>query len=72
MKMQLAEIAKALNTTCEGDDKTIITSVAFDSRKISEGGLFVPLAGERDGHNFIASAINNGASATLWKKRTSK
>ena len=68
MKMQLAEIAKALNTTCEGDDKTIITSVAFDSRKISEGGLFVPLAGERDGHNFIASAINNGASATLWKK----
>ncbi len=68
MKMQLAEIAKALNTTCEGDDKTIITSVAFDSRKISEGGLFVPLAGERDGHDFIASAINNGASATLWKK----
>ena len=68
MKMQLAEIAKALNTTCEGDDKTIITSVAFDSRKISEGGLFVPLTGERDGHDFIASAINNGASATLWKK----
>ena len=68
MKMQLAEIAKALNTTCEGDDKTIITSVAFDSRKISEGGLFVPFAGERDGHDFIASAINNGASATLWKK----
>ena len=66
--MQLAEIAKALNTTCEGDDKTIITSVAFDSRKISEGGLFVPLSGERDGHDFIASAINNGASATLWKK----
>ena len=68
MKMQMAEIAKALNTTCEGDDKTIITSVAFDSRKITTGGLFVPLEGERDGHDFVAGAISNGASATLWKK----
>lgn len=68
MKMQLAEIAKALNTTCEGDEDTVITSVAFDSRKISEGGLFVPLEGERDGHDFVAGAVSNGASATLWKK----
>ncbi|RVU70697.1 MULTISPECIES: UDP-N-acetylmuramoyl-tripeptide--D-alanyl-D-alanine ligase [Lactobacillus] len=68
MKMQLAEIAKALDTTCEGNDKIEITSVAFDSRKITSGGLFVPLAGERDGHDFIASAVNNGASATLWQK----
>lgn len=66
--MQLAEIAKALATTCEGDEETIITSVAFDSRKITSGGLFVPLIGQRDGHDFIASAINNGASATLWQK----
>ena len=68
MKMQLAEIAKALNTTCEGDEDTIITSVAFDSRKITEGGLFVPLEGDRDGHDFVAGAISNGASASLWKK----
>lgn len=67
MKMQLAEIAKALNTTCVGDDQTVITSVAFDSRKITDGGLFVPLVGDRDGHDFINSAINNGASATLWQ-----
>ena len=68
MKMQMAEIAKTLNTTCEGDDQTVITSVAFDSRKITNGGLFVPLEGERDGHDFVAGAISNGASATLWKK----
>ena len=67
MKMQLAEIAKALNTTCVGDEQTVITSVAFDSRKITDGGLFVPLVGDRDGHDFINSAINNGASATLWQ-----
>ncbi|MDF7639486.1 UDP-N-acetylmuramoyl-tripeptide--D-alanyl-D-alanine ligase [Lactobacillus sp. ESL0791] len=68
MKMQLAEIAKALGATCSGNSETIITSVAFDSRKIKEGGLFIPLKGERDGHDFIVSAINNGAAATLWEK----
>lgn len=68
MKMQLAEIAHALNTTCEGDDQMEITSVAFDSRKITENGLFVPLIGERDGHDFITAAQANGASATLWTK----
>lgn len=68
MKMQLAEIAKALGIECEGNDQLIVTSVAFDSRKITDGGLFVPLEGERDGHDFVASAINNGCVATLWKK----
>lgn len=68
MKMQLAEIAKALGIECEGNDHLIVTSVAFDSRKITDGGLFVPLEGERDGHDFVASAINNGCVATLWKK----
>ena len=68
MKMQLAEIARALNSEVHGDDQIEITSVAFDSRKIAEGGLFVPLSGERDGHDFIAGAIDNGASATLWQK----
>lgn len=66
--MQLAEIAKALGIECEGNDQLIVTSVAFDSRKITDGGLFVPLEGERDGHDFVASAINNGCVATLWKK----
>lgn len=68
MKMQLAEIAKALDIMCEGNKELEVTSVAFDSRKISAGGLFVPLEGERDGHDFVASAIGNGAVATFWKQ----
>lgn len=68
MKMQLAEIAKALNAEVHGNDQIEITSVAFDSRNITEGGLFVPLVGERDGHDFVASAASNGASATFWQK----
>ena len=68
MKMQLAEIADALNSELDKGEDTVITSVDFDSRKVTENSLFVPLDGERDGHDFVGSAIANGASATLWKK----
>ena len=68
MKMQLAEIANALNSELDKGEDTVITSVDFDSRKVTDNSLFVPLDGERDGHDFVDSAIANGASATLWKK----
>ena len=68
MKMQLAEIADALNSELDKGEDTVITSVDFDSRKVTENSLFVPLDGERDGHDFVGSAIANGARATLWKK----
>ena len=43
-----------------------IFSISTDSRKIEKGCLFVPLAGENfDGHNFIDSAVQNGAAAVL-------
>lgn len=68
MKMQLAEIAKALNSDLNMGEDTVITSVEFDSRKSTPDSLFIPLEGSRDGHDFVSSAISNGASATLWKK----
>ena len=36
-----------------------------DSRKIEKDQLFVALQGERDGHDFISKAMENGASAVL-------
>jgi UDP-N-acetylmuramoyl-tripeptide--D-alanyl-D-alanine ligase len=69
MKMQLAEIAKAVGSVPEHDERqAVITSVSFDSRSIEPGALFIPLEGARDGHDFIESAIANGASAALWQK----
>ncbi|CCI81273.1 UDP-N-acetylmuramoyl-tripeptide--D-alanyl-D-alanine ligase [Lactobacillus hominis] len=68
MKMQLAEIASALNSDLSKGEDTVITSVVFDSRKATDNSLFVPLAGQRDGHEFVANAISHGAKATLWKK----
>lgn len=68
MKMQLAEIAQALSADVLNEKEAVITSVDFDSRSIKEGGLFIPLKGERDGHDFIQSAIDHGAAAALWQK----
>jgi UDP-N-acetylmuramoyl-tripeptide--D-alanyl-D-alanine ligase len=45
-----------------------ITSVVFDSRKAAPDSLFVPLQGETDGHDYVQSAIKNGATATLWSR----
>ena len=69
MKMQLGEIATAVtaqnDTTAWHDIE--VSSVAFDSRQVTNGALFGPLEGERDGHEFIQSAKQNGAVAALWQ-----
>jgi UDP-N-acetylmuramoyl-tripeptide--D-alanyl-D-alanine ligase len=42
--------------------KGMITGVTTDSRRVSEGDLFVALRGDRfDGHNFLVQAIKSGA-----------
>lgn len=68
MKMQLAEIAHAVGAINDYEQwaDVDVTSVAFDSRHLQPGGLFIPLTGEQDGHQFIQSAIDHGAAATLW------
>ncbi|MFC6290413.1 UDP-N-acetylmuramoyl-tripeptide--D-alanyl-D-alanine ligase [Levilactobacillus angrenensis] len=70
MKMQLAEIAHAVGAINDFEEwrSVSVTSVAFDSRHLQPGGLFIPLTGEQDGHKFIQSAIDHGAVATLWAR----
>ncbi|MFV0361138.1 UDP-N-acetylmuramoyl-tripeptide--D-alanyl-D-alanine ligase [Tropicimonas sp.] len=41
------------------------TSVSIDSRTLEPGALFVALKDARDGHDFVASALENGAAAAL-------
>ncbi|MGD0003001.1 MAG: UDP-N-acetylmuramoyl-L-alanyl-D-glutamate--2,6-diaminopimelate ligase [Anaerolineaceae bacterium] len=46
--------------------ETPVTDVAFDSRSVRPGNLFVALVGETvDGHRFIPSAIERGAAAVV-------
>ncbi|MCR9163948.1 MAG: UDP-N-acetylmuramoyl-tripeptide--D-alanyl-D-alanine ligase [Nannocystaceae bacterium] len=45
-----------------------IAGVFIDSRAPLAGGLFVPIVADRDGHDFIGSAVDGGAAATLVQR----
>ncbi len=50
----------------EGDIDVEISSIAYDSRKVTEGSLFVCLKGfETDGHRYIKNAVDAGAAAVI-------
>ena len=53
-----------------GDEAIEISGISTDSRNISEGDLFIPIAGEKfDGHDFILNAFNKGAGAVITHKK---
>jgi UDP-N-acetylmuramoyl-tripeptide--D-alanyl-D-alanine ligase len=63
--MSLAQAAQILGARFSGADRRF-TSVSTDSRSLAPGALFVALRGERfDGHDYIETAINNGAVGVL-------
>ena len=64
---EVASVLKAKNDVHQFPNCTF-RNVEFDSRLIEEGDLFLPLKGARDGHDFIATAFENGAVATLSEK----
>lgn len=46
-----------------------ITDVAYDSRKVKPGALFVAIPGQRyDGHDFVQDAIARGAAAVVAER----
>lgn len=56
----------------EGEAAIDIASIAYDSRKVTKGTIFVAVRGEhRDGHDFIAEAIRKGATAVVYEKALS-
>ena len=70
MNLTLHEVAGVLaarNDISQFED-VALTKPEFDSRLIGPGDLFVPLKGARDGHDFIETAFENGAVATLAEK----
>lgn len=51
-----------------GDLKQQITGIAFDSRKVDQGKLFVAIKGfSTDGHRYIEQAIKQGAAAIVYE-----
>ena len=67
MKINLGEIFEGV------DENLIVNAVTTDSRKISEGSLFVALKGEKfNGEDFVEEAFNKGATAALVSKNFSR
>ena len=49
-----------------GDTSIQVSGVAFDSRKVESGGLFVAIRGTQvDGHDYIEKALERGAVAVV-------
>ncbi|WP_410219303.1 UDP-N-acetylmuramoyl-tripeptide--D-alanyl-D-alanine ligase [Paracoccus sp. (in: a-proteobacteria)] len=57
------EAAAATGGRLQGD--WAATGVSIDTRTIAPGDLFVALQAARDGHEFVAQALNKGAAAAL-------
>ncbi|MCT6893077.1 MAG: UDP-N-acetylmuramoyl-tripeptide--D-alanyl-D-alanine ligase [Bombilactobacillus mellifer] len=67
MKISLKQIKRLFDDqdVTSSIDDVVIDHIDFDSRQVTPGALFVPLIGERDGHDFINMAAEKGANATL-------
>lgn len=66
---------KDIQKMCKGfglDEKHYdikVSGVSTDSRDMENNKLFIPLIGDNfNGHNFLKSAIDNGAVAALWQE----
>ena len=61
------------NGNCSDEIKDIdITGIAYDSRKVSKGNVFVCIKGyETDGHKYVDQAVKNGAALVVAEDEVS-
>ncbi len=70
--MQLSELLAAVPNVqmLIGTADVPIAQLCYDSREARAGALFVALQGlHRDGHDYVAAAVKNGADAVLVTRR---
>ncbi|HKW08059.1 MAG TPA: UDP-N-acetylmuramoyl-L-alanyl-D-glutamate--2,6-diaminopimelate ligase [Candidatus Dormibacteraeota bacterium] len=62
--MRLEELARGAGAVLEGNPDVEVTGIAYDSRRVSPGDLFVAVAGIHvDGHHYLNEALAGGAVA---------
>ena len=64
MRFGASQVAEATGGELIGPDVEL-DGVSFDSRSLRRGQLFVPIVADRDGHEFVATAVREGAGAYL-------
>jgi UDP-N-acetylmuramoyl-tripeptide--D-alanyl-D-alanine ligase len=62
-----SEVALATGGRLVGPD-VAVDGASFDSRSLRAGQLFVPIVAERDGHEFVGTALASGAPAYLTER----
>jgi len=66
MKLSLAQVAGIVRASGQYDPRVVAAGYSIDSRTIQQGELFFAVRGERlDGHDFVQSALSNGAAAAV-------
>ena len=67
MRFRAIEIATATGGELHGTDVEV-DGVTIDSRSVPPGSLFVPIVADRDGHRFIETAVQAGATSYLTSR----
>ncbi len=71
MRITIEDIFNLSTARIFNPDKFISAkTVVIDSRQVSKGSIFVAIKGKRfDGHNFVKTAVKNGANAIVISRR---
>lgn len=64
VELLASRAADAIGGRLVGPD-VVFDGASFDTRELLPGQLFVPIVAERDGHDFIAAAVERGAALHL-------
>ena len=68
--MRLRELIEELQASAvDGPVDTEVSGIAYDSRRVCPGNVFVAIPGHRkDGHEFIEAAVQRGATAVICER----
>lgn len=71
---QLSEILSAITPrSFTATTDSVVTALQYDSRKVEQGNCFFAIRGtQSDGHNYISSAIERGATAIVCEQMPEK
>lgn len=72
--MKLQDLLRGIDIVkIQGDENIEVKMICTDSRKIERGALFIAIKGVQvDGHNYVESAIEQGATAVVYEEEIIK
>ncbi|MGD2043684.1 MAG: UDP-N-acetylmuramoyl-L-alanyl-D-glutamate--2,6-diaminopimelate ligase [Acidimicrobiia bacterium] len=67
----MSELAGVVGARFDHDGSVLVTEVTHDSRRVTEGSMYVALVGRNfDGHDYVVDAVSKGAVAVCVERTT--